>query len=118
LLADVAESQPLICIVDDAQWLDRASTKVLGFVARRLAAESVVIVFGRREAVEIADLAGLPELPVGPLRDPDARTLLARAFRPPGRGGAIKSSRSRAATARRRSLEAVVRFVAKSTIAG
>jgi DNA-binding CsgD family transcriptional regulator len=77
LLSDVAEAQPLVCLVDDAQWLDRASTQVLGFVARRLAAESVVILFGVREPAQHPDLAGLPELMIGPLRVADARALLA-----------------------------------------
>ena len=68
LFADIAEAQPLICLVDDGQWLDRASAQVLGFVARRLAAESVVIVFALREPAEIPDFAGLPELTVDPSR--------------------------------------------------
>jgi DNA-binding CsgD family transcriptional regulator len=76
LLADAAEQQPLVCLLDDAQWLDRASAQVLGFVARRLAAESVVIIFARREALELPELAGVTELAVGPLRDADARALL------------------------------------------
>jgi len=83
LLSDVAEAEPLIVQVDDGQWLDRASAQVLGFVARRLAAESVVIIFGVREPAETHDLAGVPELRVGPLRDPDARAVLASAI--PGR---------------------------------
>ena len=73
LLSEVAETQPLVCLVDDVQWLDRASAQVLGFVARRLAAEAVVMVFAVREPWEATDLAGLPELTVGPLRDADAR---------------------------------------------
>ena len=83
LLSDGAEAQPLICLIDDAQWLDRVSAQVLGFVARRLAAESVVIIFAVREPAETLDLAGLPELTVGPIGDPDARALLASAI--PGR---------------------------------
>ncbi len=67
LLADVGEAQPLICLIDDGQWLDRASAQVLGFVARRLAAESVVMIFALREPAEIPDFADLPELAVGPL---------------------------------------------------
>ena len=58
LLADVAETQPLICLVDDGQWLDRASAQVLGFVARRLAAESVVMLFALREPSDIPELRG------------------------------------------------------------
>jgi DNA-binding CsgD family transcriptional regulator len=83
LLSDVADTQPLVCLVDDAQWLDRASTQVLGFVARRLAAESVVILFGVRDPAQHPDLAGLPELTIGPLRVVDARALLASVI--PGR---------------------------------
>ena len=83
LLSDLAEKQPLVCVIDDVQWLDRASAQVLGFVARRLAAEAVVLVFAVREPWEANDLAGLAELPVGPLRDADARDLLAAAV--PGR---------------------------------
>ena len=74
LLAQGAEQRPLICIVDDEQWLDRASAQVLGFVARRLAAESVGMVFGAR--VPTSDLAGLSQLPVEGLGAVDARALL------------------------------------------
>jgi DNA-binding CsgD family transcriptional regulator len=83
LLSDVAEAQPLVCLVDDVQWLDRASAQVLGFVARRLAAEAVVMIFAVREPWAANDLAGLSELMVGPLRDVDARDLLAAVI--PGR---------------------------------
>ena len=62
LLSDAAEPQPLICVVDDEQWLDRASAQVLGFVARRLVAEAVGMVFAAR--VPSADVAGLPDLTV------------------------------------------------------
>jgi len=74
LLAQGAEQQPLVCVVDDEQWLDRASAQVLGFVARRLVAESVGLVFGAR--VPTPDLAGLPQLSVTGLCAADARTLL------------------------------------------
>src|SRR5919112_5978365 len=60
LLAEVAEAQPLLCLVDDLQWLDGASGQVLGFVARRLLAESVAIVFAVREPSDDHGLAGLP----------------------------------------------------------
>ena len=83
LMSDVAETQPLVCLVDDAQWLDRTSAQVLGFVARRLAAESVVIIFAARDDEEIAELSGLPELTVAPLGEDDARAILATAM--PGR---------------------------------
>ena len=76
LLAEVAEGRPLLCFVDDAQWLDAASAQVLGFVARRLLAESVAIVFAVREPSEERELAGLPELPLGGLDEEEARALL------------------------------------------
>jgi DNA-binding CsgD family transcriptional regulator len=75
LLAEVAAEQPLMCVVDDAQWLDRASAQALGFVARRLVAESVGLVFATR-AGEAPDLTGVPELRVSGLADDDARRLL------------------------------------------
>jgi DNA-binding CsgD family transcriptional regulator len=75
LLAEVAAKEPLVCLVDDAQWLDRASAQVLAFVARRLGAESVGVVFGVRVPGE--ELAGLPELAVGGLPEAEARVLLA-----------------------------------------
>jgi hypothetical protein len=74
LLSDVAEEQPLVCLVDDQQWLDHASAQVLAFVARRLVAESVGLVFAAR--VRGDELAGLPELVVEGLREGDARALL------------------------------------------
>jgi DNA-binding CsgD family transcriptional regulator len=74
LLADAAEEHPLLCLVDDAQWLDHASAQVLGFVARRLAADSVGLVFAARVPSE--ELAGVPELVVEGLQEADARALL------------------------------------------
>ena len=74
LLAHTAEQRPLVCVVDDEQWLDRASAQVLGFVARRLAAESVGLVFAAR--VPTSGLAGLSQLPVQGLGAADARALL------------------------------------------
>jgi DNA-binding CsgD family transcriptional regulator len=74
LLSEVAGERPLICLVDDEQWLDHASAQALGFVARRLGAESVGLVFGAR--VPTGDLAGLPELEVAGLRKSDAGALL------------------------------------------
>lgn len=80
LLSDVVDDQPFICLVDDAQWLDRASAQVLGFVARRLANEAVVLVFALRDHADDRDLVGLPELSVGSISDSDAHVLLASAF--------------------------------------
>ncbi len=76
LFADVAEQQPLVCIVDDAQWLDHASAQILGFVARRLLAERIALVCATRTGIGDDVLAGLPELPIHGLGDSDARALL------------------------------------------
>ena len=81
LLSAAAEEQPLVCVVDDAQWLDRVSAQALVFVARRLLAESVALLFVTREPSE--DLDGLPTLVVEGLRDGDARALLGSAVRVP-----------------------------------
>ena len=74
LLAEAAEDRPLVCVVDDAQWLDRASVQVLAFVARRLGMESVGLVFSARVPAE--ELTGLPQLVIEGLTGPDARALL------------------------------------------
>jgi DNA-binding CsgD family transcriptional regulator len=74
LLSDAAGEQPLICLVDDEQWLDRASAQALGFAARRLEAESVGLVFAARQPSD--DVAGLAELVIEGLREADARALL------------------------------------------
>ena len=74
LLAEVAEERPLLCVVDDAQWLDRASAQVLAFAARRLLAEPVGLVFAAREPGQ--ELRGLAEVEVRGLPDQDARALL------------------------------------------
>ena len=81
LLSDVAEHQPLLCAVDDAQWLDRASAQTLAFVARRLLAEPVALVVATREPG--GDFRGLPGLLVGGLRSGDARELLGSVIRGP-----------------------------------
>src|SRR5215475_15213939 len=81
LLSEVAAARPLVCLVDDQQWLDHASAQVLAFVARRLGAEAVGLVFAAR--VPTDDVAGLPELVVEGLRDDDARALLGSALTGP-----------------------------------
>jgi predicted ATPase len=75
LLSETAGERPLICVVDDMQWLDHASAQALGFAARRLAADPVGLVFAAR--VPGKDVAGLPELVVAGLAERDARALLA-----------------------------------------
>jgi DNA-binding CsgD family transcriptional regulator len=80
LLSDAAEERPLLGLIDDAQWLDRSSAQVLAFVARRLQAESVVLLFAEREPGELGELAGLPDLPLRGLPDDSARELLASAI--------------------------------------
>jgi DNA-binding CsgD family transcriptional regulator len=81
LLSEVAEERPLVCLIDDAQWQDRASAQALAFVARRLLAESVALVFAVRGPGEERELAGLPELVVEGLGEDDARALLQSAIR-------------------------------------
>lgn len=78
LLSEVAGDGPLICVLDDAQWLDRASAQVLTFVARHLAAKPLTMVFAVRQPGGEQDLVGLPELQVAALTDVDARALLDR----------------------------------------
>src|SRR6266849_1417883 len=77
LLSEVAGERPLLCVVDDAQWLDQASAQALGFVARRLAADPVGLVFAAR--VPGDDVAGLPELVVEGLPADHARAPLSSA---------------------------------------
>ena len=80
MLTDAAAARPVLCVVDDAQWLDPASAQVLGFVARRLGADRVGMLFAVRDGEEqAAALHGLPELPVGGLGGRAARELLAAA---------------------------------------
>jgi DNA-binding CsgD family transcriptional regulator len=79
LFAEAAHERPLLCVVDDAQWLDRASAQLLAFAARRLRAESVAMIFAVRETqgqAEVPELAGLPDLLVTGLPDDEARALL------------------------------------------
>jgi len=79
LFSEVAEQRPLLCVVDDAQWLDQASALTLAFVARRLLAEPVAIVFAAREPGE--ELLHVSELEVVGVRNGDARALLSSAVR-------------------------------------
>ncbi len=83
LLSEVAEERPLVCVVDDAQWLDDASVQTMEFVARRLAAEPVAMVFAARQSDEEPALAGLPELAVRGLGNRDAAALLDSAMAGP-----------------------------------
>ena len=76
LLAEVAERQPLVCVVDDAQWLDATSARILGFVARRLLAERIAFVCAARTGIGDGVFDGLQALPIDGLGDSDARALL------------------------------------------
>ncbi len=83
LVSDAAEEHPVVCIVDDAQWLDRVSAQVMAFAARRLQADPVAIVFAAREAELLPELRGLPRHTIAALGDADARALLRTATRGP-----------------------------------
>src|SRR3954470_3079751 len=83
LFAEVAGERPLLCLVDDAQWLDAATSQVLGFIARRLLADSVALVFTVREPSDERELADLAALSLGGLQDEDSRALLSSVI--PGR---------------------------------
>jgi DNA-binding CsgD family transcriptional regulator len=74
LLVEVANDHPLLCVVDDAQWLDRASARALAFIARRLLADRIALLFAARERSEA--FGGFPEVHIGPLGRRDARALL------------------------------------------
>ncbi|WP_432947951.1 helix-turn-helix transcriptional regulator [Kribbella sp. CA-253562] len=76
LLSEASVAQPLLCVVDDGQWLDQASAQALTFAARRLFADRVGVVFGLRDPVTTPQWRGLPELVVGGIGDHDAKTLL------------------------------------------
>jgi len=81
LLSEVAEEQPLLCAVDDAQWLDEASAQALAFVAHRLFAERMAILFVTRTPIEA--LSGLPELIIDGIGDDHARAVLASGIQGP-----------------------------------
>ena len=81
LLAESAADHPLMCVIDDAHWLDQASRQALGVAARRLTTEPLLVLFAAPEP--ITELAGLPAMALGGLRDADARDLLASVVRCP-----------------------------------
>jgi AAA ATPase domain len=81
LLSDLAGERPLLCLIDDAQWIDQESLQALAFVARRAEADSFALVFSTRIALD--ELAGIPRIIIGGLTEPDARDLLASVV--PGR---------------------------------
>jgi hypothetical protein len=83
LLAELADERPLVCVVDDAHWLDHGSAQTLGFVARRLLGEAVAVVVALREPGRDEIFHGLPELVVRGLEHEDARELLAAAIGAP-----------------------------------
>ncbi len=76
LVSDLARKRPLVCLVDDAHWLDQASAQALTFVARHLTAVPAAVIFTAREPADVQGLAGLPEVQLGGLADADARALL------------------------------------------
>ncbi|ALG09548.1 ATP-binding protein [Kibdelosporangium phytohabitans] len=81
LLREAAAQQPVCCVVDDAQWIDDASRRALVFVARRVAAERIAVVFASREAGCVPGIADLPRLALTGLGDEDARVLMGTAGR-------------------------------------
>src|SRR5262249_29946002 len=83
LLAESAEDKPLLCIVDDAHWLDQATMQTLGFAARRLLAERIAVVCVARSGVGDHVLTGFPELVVGGIGNDEARALLLENVRGP-----------------------------------
>jgi predicted ATPase len=80
VLSETAAKQPLVCVVDDAQWVDQASAQALAFAGRRLQAESVALVFALRTVRSEPELAGLPDLVVTCLDDSSGHALLRSVF--------------------------------------
>ncbi|WP_406054563.1 ATP-binding protein [Kribbella sp. NBC_00889] len=76
LLAEAATRQPVVCVIDDAQWFDTASLQALTFAARRMVAERIAVVFAARDTADANDFEGIPELVLRGLGDQDARALL------------------------------------------
>ena len=95
LLTDAAAERPVLCLVDDAQWLDQVSVEVLGFVARRLYADQVGVLFTVREGEDPAALAGLPQLRLSGLPEQVAGELLAAAAPAPVDGQVSAADRGR-----------------------
>jgi DNA-binding CsgD family transcriptional regulator/tetratricopeptide (TPR) repeat protein len=83
LVAETAADRPLLCVVDDAQWVDRASLQALSFVARRLFADRVAMLFAARDHSREDDLRGLPDIALAGISDHEARLLLEETI--PGR---------------------------------
>jgi DNA-binding CsgD family transcriptional regulator len=83
LMAAFADEHPVLCLIDDAQWLDRVSMQTIAFVARRLLAEPILFVVAVRDSADDGDWAGLPELRLGGLNDSDAAVLFDSVVRGP-----------------------------------
>ncbi|MET9437227.1 AAA family ATPase [Streptomyces sp. NPDC006551] len=83
LLSDAAAKQPVLCVIDDAQWLDRASARTLGFVAHRLDSERITMMFALREPDSAPELVDLPRMSLAGLPPEAARSLLTSEFRAP-----------------------------------
>ena len=96
LLAEVADDrQPLLCVIDDVQWLDAASAQIVLFIARRFLAERIVLVCAARSGVGDGILAGLPALPVHGLSDHEARKLLLENLLRPDRRDRLRTDHHR-----------------------
>jgi predicted ATPase len=83
LFSALSSNRPLLCVVDDAQWLDASSAQLIAFAARRISRDAVAFLFGARTLTE--EVCRLPELTLSGLADQDARTLLATVLPEPGR---------------------------------
>ncbi|MGI5286419.1 helix-turn-helix transcriptional regulator [Nonomuraea polychroma] len=83
LLSEMASERPVLCVIDDAQWLDQVSAQALAFAARRIAAERVALLLGLRDPVRAPELDQLPSLRVSGLPDTDAHALLASVIHTP-----------------------------------